>query len=312
MKAFFARLALALRNVLLFPFRLLGAILGWIFRPVWQRIQRGKIYRFFASIKHFMTAIPEDKPLLDAFGHAVKHPDEVVNELEAVRWHILRSLIALSLTILVSFAFTQNMVEFLAGPIGGLEKLQAIEITESLSVFMRVALLTGIALATPYIAFEIWLFAAPGIYPTARWIGLFSIPFALIFFLGGAWFAYQIMLPAALPFLLDFLGIAARPRPESYFTFVTGLMFWLGVSFEFPLVIFALSGMGLVKPGMLLKHWRIAVILIAIAAAIITPTIDPVNMALVMGPMIALYFLSIIFSAIAARFTRAKSKIPVP
>lgn len=310
MKSFFARLALAFRNLILLPFRLLG----WVFRPVWQRIQRGRIYKFFVGIKTFMTAVPKEDDFLDAFGTAIKHPDEVVEQLEALRWHILRSLIALSLTILISFSFTQNMVEFLAGPVGGLEKLQAIEVTESLSVFMRVALLTGIALATPYIAFETWLFAAPGIYPTARWIGLFSIPFALIFFLGGAWFAYQIMLPAALPFLLDFLGIAARPRPESYFTFVTGLMFWLGVSFEFPLVIFALSGMGIVKPRMLLKYWRIAIILIAIAAAIITPTIDPINMALVMGPMIGLYFLSIIFSAIAAGFIRRKSKksIPVP
>lgn len=304
MKNFLARLALALKNLLLLPFRLPG----WLLRPVWQRIQRGRIYKFLAGVKRFMTAVPEEHDFLNAVGTAVKNPEEVVRELEAVRWHILRSLIALSLTILISFAFTQNMVEFLAGPIGGLEKLQAIEITESLSVFMRVALLTGIALATPYIAFEIWLFAAPGIFPTARWIGLISIPFALIFFLGGAWFAYAVMLPTALPFLLDFLGIAARPRPESYFTFVTGLMFWLGVSFEFPLVIFAFSGMGLVKPGMLLKHWRIAVILIAIAAAIITPTIDPVNMALVMGPMIALYFLSILFSAVAVGFSRPRAK----
>jgi len=293
MKKIFQRLALTVRGLLLLPFRLLA----WLFRPVIRKIKTGRIYVF-------MTQVPEEKPLLDAMGDAVRNPSEVVRELETVRWHLLRSVIFLALMIGVSLYFTENMVHFLAGPIGGLEKLQAIEITESISVFMRVALLTGIALAVPYIAFEIWLFAAPGLYPTERWLGLIAIPAALVFFLGGAWFAYQIMLPAALPFLLDFLGIAARPRPESYFTFVTGLMFWLGVAFEFPLVIFALSGMGLVKPIMLLKQWRIAIVLIAIVAAVITPTIDPVNMALVMGPMIALYFLSIFFSTLANAFRK--------
>ena len=301
MKNFLRRIKTAFINILLLPFRLLA----WVFRPILERIRRGRVYAFFHGMYTFMTNVPEEKPLLDAFGDAIKNPAEVVRELESVRWHILRSLIAVALAILVSFYFTEDMVKFLARPVGGLEKLQAIEVTESLSAFMRVAMLAGIALATPYIAFEIWLFAAPGLFPRARWFGLISIPFALIFFLGGAWFAYQVMLPTALPFLLDFLGIAARPRPQSYFTFVTGLMFWLGVSFEFPLVIFALSGMGLVKPGMLIKHWRIAIILISIAAAIITPTVDPVNMALVMAPMIALYFLSIIFSAVAASFNRS-------
>lgn len=296
MKKFVQRLALALRNLLLLPFRLLA----WLLRPIGRKIQSGQVYTFF-------TQIPEEKPLLDAMGDAVHNPEELVRELEAVRWHLLRSVLALILMIGVSLYFTQNMIAFLAGPIGGLEKLQAIEITESISVFMRVALLSGVALATPYIAFEIWLFVAPGLFPGERLLGLIAIPSALVFFLGGAWFAYQVMLPTALPFLLDFLGIAARPRPESYFTFVTGLMFWLGVAFEFPLVIFALSGMGLVKPSMLLRQWRLAIVLIAIVAAIITPTIDPVNMALVMGPMIGLYFLSIFFSTLASAFRRKKT-----
>jgi sec-independent protein translocase protein TatC len=165
---------------------------------------------------------------------------------------------------------------------------------------MRVALFAGIALATPYIAFEVWLYAAPGLMPKARLFGLLAIPAALIFFLGGAAFAYFVMMPTALPFLLGFLDIGINLRPASYITFVTGLMFWIGAAFQFPLVIFALSGMGLVKPKMLLQHWRTAIILIAVLSAAITPTIDPVNMALVMLPMTGLYFLSIFFSWIAS------------
>ncbi len=274
------------------PFRLLFKLLGWVFRPVAERIRRGKIYRFF-------NEIPEDRPGVDAFSDAMQNPNEILEQLNDVRNHLGRALLVLVLAVLVSFYFTESFVAYLAQPIGGLEKLQAIEVTESISVFMRVALLSGIALATPYIAFEIWLFAAPGLMPKARLTGLLAIPFALVFFLGGAAFAYFVMMPTALPFLLDFLGIEARLRPASYFTFVTGLMFWIGVAFQFPLVIFALSSMGLVKPGFLLKYWRIALILIAVISAAITPTVDPVNMALVMLPMTALYFLSIFFSWLA-------------
>jgi sec-independent protein translocase protein TatC len=107
------------------------------------------------------------------------------------------------------------------------------------------------------------------------------------------------LLPTALPFLLDFGGIPAHPTASSYYGFITNLLFWIGVAFEFPLVIFVLSAMGLVNPQMLLNQWRLAIIIIAVVAAMITPTIDPVNMALVMAPMIVLYFFSIVMSSIA-------------
>jgi sec-independent protein translocase protein TatC len=187
----------------------------------------------------------------------------------------------------------------LSASIGGIQKLKAIDVTESISVFMRVALIAGVALASPYIAFELWLFAAPGLKPRGRMIGLIGIPLATILLLAGMSFAYFVMLPTAIPFLLNFMGIQTIPRPSSFINFVTGLMFWIGVAFEFPLVVFVLSLMGIVKPGFLLRQWRFAIILIAVLAAVITPTVDPVNMALVMAPMILLYFVGIGLSYLA-------------
>ena len=166
---------------------------------------------------------------------------------------------------------------------------------------MKVALLSGLALSLPYIAFEFWLFAAPGLRPRSRSFGLVAIPLATLLFLCGMAFAYYVMMPAALTFLLDFMGIQAQLRPASYFSFVTGVMFWIGISFEFPLVIYALTSIGFIKPKILAEQWRIAIIIIAILAAAITPTVDPVNMALVMGPMTLLYFISIGLSRIAYR-----------
>ena len=114
-------------------------------------------------------------------------------------------------------------------------------------------------------------------------------------------FAFYVMMPAALPFLINFMGIQAQLRPQSYYNFVTGVMFWIGVAFEFPLVIYALTAIGFLNPKVLAEQWRLAIILIAVLAAAITPTVDPINMTLVMGPMILLYFVSIGLSRIAYR-----------
>ncbi len=85
----------------------------------------------------------------------------------------------------------------------------------------------------------------------------------------------------------------------SYIRFVTSLLFWIGIAFQFPLIVFGMAGMGIVRAEDLVRHWRIAIVVIAIISAMITPTIDPINMALVMGPMILLYFLSIGLAFIA-------------
>ena len=259
-------------------------------------------FRYIPRAYSFLTDPPDDTPLTDVFTAAVQDRQvrqSIWDHIEVLRKHIFRAVLALVLTVGVSFFFTEKLVAYLAQPVGGLEALKAIEVTESVGVFMRVALISGLALALPYIAFEFWLFAAPALMPRSRQFGLLAIPLASIFFLAGMAFSYYVMLPAALPFLLNFMGIQAQLRPQSYFSFVTGLMFWIGAAFEFPLVIYALSAIRLVKPAVLAKQWRIAVVLIAILAAAITPTVDPVNMGLVMLPMILLYFISIGFSYLA-------------
>ena len=140
-------------------------------------------------------------------------------------------------------------------------------------------------------------------------MGLLAIPIALLFFLGGMAFAYFIMLPVALPFLLNFAGIHTIPRPTSYMSFVTSIMFWIGLAFEFPLVIYILAALHFVNARTLAKQWRLAVVIIAVAAAAITPTVDPVNMSIVMGPMILLYFLSIGLAYLANPGPKAEEQL---
>jgi sec-independent protein translocase protein TatC len=262
----------------------------------------------FKKARNFMAEEPDERPLTDTLATTFRQPGTLIEHIEALRKHLLRMVVGLIIGVAIAAVFSRQLIALIAKPIGGVEKLQAIEVTESVGVYMLVALVGGVALALPYIAFELWLFIAPGLHARARWMGLVGIPLALVFFLGGVAFSYFMLLPTALPFLLNFMDIQTIPRISSYVNFVTGLLFWIGIAFEFPLVIYMVTLMGLIKPHQLAKQWRIAVIIIAILAAAITPTVDPVNMALVMLPMVLLYFISIGLSFLAGAGRKVKEK----
>ncbi len=285
------RILRGIGRLLSFPFRLIYWIIRWLARGLHNRI---------VAIRRFFVEEVEDAPVAEALSKVVDQPGDVLVHLDALRKHLVRSVLALILTTILSFTFFDQILAFLARPLeGGIESLVAIEVTEPISTVMRVSLFTGFAVAFPYIAFELFLFAAPGLSRRARIWGLFAIPVATILFVIGMSFAYYVMLPAGLPFLLNFMGITTVPRPSNYVRFVTGLLFWIGIAFEFPLVIYILAKLGLVKARMLIQQWRLAVVIIAVVSALITPTVDPVNMSLVMLPLILLYFFSIILAAIA-------------
>ncbi len=260
----------------------------------------------FRSILRFLREEPEDKPLDTVIATAAREPLSFLEHLEALRRHLLRILLALVLCVVVMFPYASRLLALLARPLGGLERLQAIEVTEPIGVFMRVVILGALALAFPYIAFELWLFLAPGLRPAERLWSLLLIPLAVVFFLGGMAFAYFVMLPVALPVLLNFMGIATIPRPLSYLNFVTNLLLWTGICFEYPLVAAALTLAGLVKPGTFLQQWRWMLLIVAVMAAAVTPTGDPINMIIAMAPMIVLYFAGVVLSYLVVFFRRRK------
>lgn len=277
-------------RVISFPFVLIFNIIAFPFRLI------RRAYLFLN------TDIGEDRPLIDTFSSIATEDQaraSLWDHVEALRMHLLRILIALVIGVGVSFYFTIPLMEYLAVPVDGLQNLQAIEVTEEIGVFMRVALTSGIAIMLPYIAFEIWLFAAPGLRPRERKMGLAGIPLAAILFLSGMAFTFFILMPSALKFLGGFTEIAEFWTAREYFKFITGLMLWIGLFFEFPLVIYVLTSIGFVKPRVLAQQWRLAVVIIAIIAAAVTPTVDAVTMGLVMFPLTLLYFVSIGLSYIA-------------
>lgn len=223
----------------------------------------------------------------------------LMGHLDEFRKRLVVVSVAVLVATLTTFIFAQQLVEILAQPIGGINNLQSIDVTENISVFMKVALLGGMVLSMPVIIYQVIAFIVPGLTKSEKKSLFIVLPSAMFLFLGGVAFAYFVMLPKAVPFLLNFLNIPTAPRPQTYFSFVTRLIFWIGVSFELPLIMAFLSRLGILSPKFLLVNARYAVIIIAILAALITPTPDPLNMGLVMSPLLVLYGVGIVL----AKFT---------
>jgi sec-independent protein translocase protein TatC len=294
-----------------------------LLRSIWKVITApirfvGRVIRSIVSaLNRIVTNITsffkdeetDDAPIGESLATTIENPRALLPHLNALRKHLLRAVLAIVITTAVSFLFVRNILSFLAGPLaGGVDELIAIDVTENIGTVMRVTLLGGFTLALPYIIFEIWLFIAPALRVSSRIKGLFAIPAAIFMFVGGMAFAFFVMLPTALPFLFNFMGLTTQPRPSSYFNFVTLIMFWIGVVFEFPLVIYLLASLGFIKAKTLFSQWRLAIVVMAVLAAAITPTVDPVNMGIVMAPMIVLYFISIGLAYIAQRNRSTKQE----
>lgn len=225
----------------------------------------------------------------------------LLEHLVELRSRLVKTSIAVLVATAISFIFADQLVDILTVPIGGRQALEAIDVTENVGVFMRVSLISGLVLAMPVIVYQLIGFIVPGLTREERRYLWIVVPSASFLFLIGVAFAYFVMLRAAVPFLIDFLDIPTRPRPKSYFGFVARLTFWIGVSFETPLILAFLSRLGIVTPQALKRNRKYAMVLIALIAAAITPTVDPVNMLLVMAPLLILYELGVFLSRLTYR-----------
>ena len=218
-----------------------------------------------------------------------------------LRRRVIYSVLTLILTTVVSFALAEPLMKFLARPIGGLAALQSLEVTENITASFNVALLGGVILAFPLIIYQIAAFVRPGLKENERRFLRFLLPAGAFFFVLGVAFAYFALLPTALPFLTSFMGIETRLRTGSYFAFTTSLLFWIGIVFELPVAVFILTKARVLNSALLRKNWRIAIVIAAVLAMVVTPTVDPVNMLLLMAPLAALFFISVAFAGIAER-----------
>jgi sec-independent protein translocase protein TatC len=241
------------------------------------------------------SADPTQEPATD---NQVVMP--LMEHLKELRNRLIKVAIALLIATVISLIFAKQAVVILIRPMGD-NLPQALKPTETLSNYMKVALICGVTLAMPIIVYQIGRFITPGLNPKERRYLLLLVPGATLCFVVGVAFAYFVMLPTAIPFLQGFMSDIVKQQWTigDYLSFVANLLFWIGVSFELPLFVYFLAKLGIISDKTLRKNRKYAVIVIAVLAAVITPTIDPLNMALVMGPLILLYELGILLARIA-------------
>ncbi len=238
--------------------------------------------------------------LIQILYGAVEHLVELRHRIFIVLGWLLGSAV-------LAFIFSNQLLELISRPKGNIQLIVLAPIDMLWATF-EVIFGTAAVLTLPIFLYQVLRFVEPALEtPTEkaayRLIALIGIPLVLIFFVLGALFAYFIMLPFALQYLASFGTDIARAswNVRAYFSFTLGVILWMGAAFETPLVMALLARLGIASPRGMAQKWRYAIVLIAALAAIITPTVDPLNMTLVMGPLLTLYFLGVLFARLTYR-----------
>jgi len=228
----------------------------------------------------------------------------VLSHLEEVRGRLTKSLIAIAVCIGICFPLARYIYPILMTPVPGIE-LYYTEVTGLIGSYMKVSLYGGLVLAGPFLLYQFIMFIKPALTRREKGYLYTLLPGVMVLFFGGVIFCYFILLPPALRFLYysfpGFVGGDIHPwwTVDNYISIVTRLLFWIGVIFEIPLVMFFLSKIGVISPQWVARKWKYAVVLAFILGAIITPTFDPVNQSLVAGPIILLYGLGYLLTKLA-------------
>jgi sec-independent protein translocase protein TatC len=237
----------------------------------------------------------------------------LLDHLGELRNRFIWSFLSLVAGTAIGLIFAGQIMQVILDPYARLfpdggRQLIVLGPTGAIGTYLRVALLVGGVITVPTITYQILAFIVPGLTPKERRYVLSSIPAIAVLFVAGVLFCWLILIPPAVRFLAGFQdGIfASEWEAGQYVSFVATLLFWMGIAFQTPLVFFILSLLGVLTASGLSRQWRSAVVLAAVAAALITPTVDPVNMFLVMGPLLALYAISIGLVWIGSQVSRRR------
>ncbi len=220
----------------------------------------------------------------------------LMEHLEELRKRIVHSAIYLGVGFFVAFYFRQQLYGVVQAPLTKMGvKLNYTHPMDPLNLYIKVALIGGAILASPFILYQVWLFIAPGLYQKEK---RFVVPFmsaTIGLFLAGAAFGYFFVFPGALKILIFGFGKDFNPviTIEEYTGLFLSIILGLGVSFELPILIFFLALFGIVSPKFLWKNIRYAILAVFLVAAIICPSPDPATMCIYAIPMLALYLVGI-------------------
>ncbi len=225
-----------------------------------------------------------------------------LDHLDELRRRLFRAAVAVAIGLALSFYFSDVILTFLLKPVtDAVGQLAVIRPAEAFMNKMKAAMIGGLVLALPVIFYELWSFVAPGLYKRERRWVVPVITAGTVLFLVGALFCYAVAMPKAVGFLAEqSKGFTSMVTVDAAFGFSTKLLLAMGVVFEMPLVVFALAKLDLVTASFLWKKFDVAVFVIFVLAAIVTPTPDIITQTVFAVPMILLYAISILVAWLAA------------
>lgn len=222
--------------------------------------------------------------------------------LAELRTRLFRVAFAVAIGAVLGWFLYPYVLSILKHPFNEVQPGQPFIATEPLQAFglrLKMSAYIGIAVAMPIIVWQVWRFVTPGLYPHEK---KYAIPFtvsAVVLFVGGATVAFYVLNPT-LQFLTTIGGSQIEPfyTADSYVTLIVWMMLAFGVGFEFPVLLVALQMIGVLTPKKLIHWWRQAIVVIALIAAVITPSGDPISMMALAIPMLLLYIVSIALGAL--------------
>ncbi len=247
------------------------------------------------------------KPIKQAEENSLDEAIPFRAHLEELRSRLIKSFIAVVATIAFSFIFVDRIFLLLQSRAANIDLIY-IEMTEMLETYFQIAIISGIVLALPFIVYQFVMFIRPGLTDRERkWLYIL-LPSVFLCFAAGALFGYFVLIPPAAEFLISVGSglVTAQIRVSNYVALMMRLLFAIGLCFETPLLMFFLAKIHILRAEFLAKYRKIAFIGAFIIGAIITPTFDPINQALVAVPLYILYEAGILL----ARIARAGEKKP--
>jgi sec-independent protein translocase protein TatC len=221
-----------------------------------------------------------------------------LEHLDELRKRITHAVVALLVGFLIAFAFINRIVDFVYARLTADIPGGAFIFTdpgEAFFIWIKIAAIAGLLIASPYVMWQVWLFIAPGLYANEKKLAVPFVVFASGLFISGAAFSHYVLFPLAWKFFASFSNeyIKFTPRVEPVFDLYVRLVLALGVIFQLPMLIFVLARFGIVTARFLLRNFKYAVLIMFIAAAIVTPDGSVVNQVVMAAPMIVLYIISI-------------------
>ena len=228
---------------------------------------------------------------------SLKRNPDFLSHLEEFRRRLIFCVGVFLILAGVCYFFSKPLLDLLIAPLRDYQEIDLyfVKPYEAFLTRIKVAALSGLVLAIPVFFSQMWLFVSPGLYAQEKKIAFPLILVSAILFFTGAFFAYRIVVPLSLNFLLSFQTDTLKPLlgVSPYFSFLLGMVLAFGLVFDFPVILLGLIRLGTVNTQMLKKARKLVIILIFITAAILTPP-DPVSQALLALPLILLFEISIV------------------